>query len=95
MCLKQPSESAFKMFNLINFYFRPFQESNDKIFTLLLGLEFFKYLEAATFLASIPEDERNDIANLLLNDLRQKYLKENRLRKYASKNLRKEYDKIF
>jgi len=83
------------MINPIRPFFRPFQDSDDKIFSILLNKEFSKDLEAAVFLSAIPESERSSITISLIDSLRQKYLEKNRLRKYASKNLRKEYDGIY
>ena len=73
---------------------KPFQEYDDSVFSKLIEIDFSKDLEFAVGLASIPEDERDDIVNLLLNDLRQKYSKENPQYFHASKNLRDIYDGI-
>ncbi|MBI2043221.1 hypothetical protein HYT25_02425 [Candidatus Pacearchaeota archaeon] len=75
---------------------KPFQRHDDKFFAFLLENDFSKDLEFITHLILISERDTEKIPMIepLLDSLREKYSKENPSYKYASKNLRDEYDEI-
>ncbi len=73
----------------------PFMKS-DNISSILIKKEFFRDLESAAIICSIPEEKRNSCERLLLNILMQKYSRQeiSPLQKYASKSLRRKFDRI-
>ena len=75
---------------------KPFQKSDDRIFTLILRDDVSKDLGYIVSLISISEKDTEKIPmkDSLLDSLRQKYVGKNPLYKYASKHLREEYDQI-
>ena len=77
---------------------KPFQKSDDGIFSLLIKEEFLKDLEFISSLIFISERdiEKISIKESFLDSFRQKYShpEVSHLYKYASKHLREEYDEI-
>lgn len=73
----------------------PFMES-DNVSSILIKKELFMDLESATIICSIPEKERDACERLLLNLLMQKYSRQeiSPLQKYASKSLRRKFDRM-
>ena len=75
---------------------KPFQKSDDRIFSVLIKEEFLKDLEFISSLISISEKDTEKIPmkDSLLDSLRQKYVGKNPLYKYASQYLKEEYNQI-